>query len=470
MRPSMTLIVILLAWTAVTHAATILVPDDAPTIQEGMDLAAAGDTVQVACGTYIEHDIAMKSGVVLRGQPDQPECVVIDCHFTSSAIICGSVDETTVITGLTITMAFNSAIRLTHAPVRISHVRFVDNESYFGGGIASTSSDAVIEHCLFQDNMGYGDGAISASNSSLTIRDCDFITNRGHVDGPGAIWCRNSPCTITRCRFIDNLSDTFSGAIYAYDGSDLVITDCTFAGNSAPGYPGAIFFGRWQTTTQVITGCTFYGNEGASTILAGMADLSVSNCIIANNQAPAFAVTDSIPSLSCTDIHGNEGGDWTAPIAGQLGQDGNIDLDPLFCDPAAGDLGLDSSSPCAPDGAGDCGLMGAWPVACGDLTGAGDHADLPPRLTLSPCTPNPFNPTTSISYSLPTGGTVSLAVYDVAGRLVRVLVRGAWQQPGRYDVVWHGRDGAGHQVGSGVYLCRLEVDGQVQTQRMALVR
>jgi len=470
MRYVVKIVITLLAWSAASHASTILVPDDDPTIQGGINLAAVGDTVQVACGTYDEINIQMKSGVVLRGQPEQPDCVVIDCQNSGSGIICGTVDDTTVITGLTITNAFDSAMKLTQSPVRISHVRFVDNESYFGGGIACTSSDAVIEHCLFQDNMGYGDGAISAYGSALSISDCDFIRNRGYVDGPGAIWCRYSSPTITRCRFIDNLSDTFAGAVFAFDSSSLTIIDCTFAGNSAPDDPGAISYPAWDAGLQVITGSTFYGNEGSSTIRVGIAELSISNCIIAGNLAPAFAVTDSIPSINCTDIHGNEGGDWTAPIADQLGQDGNIDLDPLFCAAAEGDLGLATASPCAPAGAGDCGLMGAWPVACDIPTGMNDHAALPQRLTLSPCNPNPFNPTTTISYHLPADGVVSVEIYDVAGRLVRVLARNERQESGRRDMVWRGRDDAGRQVSSGVYLCRLVVDGQVLARPMALVR
>lgn len=69
--------------------------------------------------------------------------------------------------------------------------------------------------------------------------------------------------------------------------------------------------------------------------------------------------------------------------------------------------------------------------------------------------PNPFNPTTTISFVNPAEGHVRVAVYDVAGRLVRVLAEGPIGS-GRASVVWDGRDARGRQLASGVYFARLE--------------
>jgi hypothetical protein len=54
-------------------------------------------------------------------------------------------------------------------------------------------------------------------------------------------------------------------------------------------------------------------------------------------------------------------------VADQFGAEGNIALDPLFCDPQYDDLTINAGSPCAPDSPynPECGLIGAWPVACG---------------------------------------------------------------------------------------------------------
>jgi len=99
----------------------------------------------------------------------------------------------------------------------------------------------------------------------------------------------------------------------------------------------------------------------------------------------------------------------------------------------------------------------------------------PLAFSLSQNTPNPFNPSTTIRFSLPEAGPVTLAVYDVNGRLVRNLVGVAASAAqtflsGQHSVVWDGRDDNGREVASGVYLARLTAAHGVLTRRMVLVR
>jgi len=84
--------------------------------------------------------------------------------------------------------------------------------------------------------------------------------------------------------------------------------------------------------------------------------------------------------------------------------------------------------------------------------------------------PNPFNPKTNIVYDLPEPARVDLRVYDVAGRLVRVILDGVPSEAGPHTAVWDGRDGRGARLASGVYMCRLEVDGEMLTRRMVLLK
>jgi hypothetical protein len=83
--------------------------------------------------------------------------------------------------------------------------------------------------------------------------------------------------------------------------------------------------------------------------------------------------------------------------------------------------------------------------------------------------PNPFNPRTVIAFELPASAQASLRVYDVAGRLVRVLLDGEKLGEGRREVPWDGTDGAGRPLPAGVYFYRLESAGFTDTGRMALV-
>jgi Ca-activated chloride channel family protein len=88
--------------------------------------------------------------------------------------------------------------------------------------------------------------------------------------------------------------------------------------------------------------------------------------------------------------------------------------------------------------------------------------------------PNPFNPETSIRFDLPATGFVVISVYDINGRLIRVLLRES-RSAGSYSVKWDGRDSLGNSVPSGIYVFRMEVrsaDGRRFTQsvKMGLVR
>lgn len=136
---------------------------------------------------------------------------------------------------------------------------------------------------------------------------------------------------------------------------------------------------------------------------------------------------------------------------------------------------------------------GAYVAACGKHVHAnqsgrgGDlysiHVDpptgLPDRLAadtlvprLEPNVPNPFNPVTSITYSIPDAlgaSPVRLGVYHPSGRLVRTLVVGR-EGPGTHTVVWDGTDMTGRSVASGVYFYRLDAGGEALTERMVLLK
>ena len=83
--------------------------------------------------------------------------------------------------------------------------------------------------------------------------------------------------------------------------------------------------------------------------------------------------------------------------------------------------------------------------------------------------PNPFNPDTRIDYSIPVSGKVKLTIYDLLGREVATLVNSK-QDAGWHHIQWKGRNGAGEQVGSGVYFYRLENAGKTETKKLVLVR
>jgi hypothetical protein len=83
--------------------------------------------------------------------------------------------------------------------------------------------------------------------------------------------------------------------------------------------------------------------------------------------------------------------------------------------------------------------------------------------------PNPFNPTTTIPFVLTEDKDVRLSVFDAQGKLVQVLANKTFPA-GSHDVIWNGRDSNGNSVASGMYFCRLEAPGMVQTRKLVLLK
>jgi len=96
----------------------------------------------------------------------------------------------------------------------------------------------------------------------------------------------------------------------------------------------------------------------------------------------------------------------------------------------------------------------------------------PSVFRLSQNVPNPFNPSTWISFELAQAGHVALTVYNMAGQEVRTLVDKELPAGIPYTAFWNGRDAGGRDVASGVYLARLFLDGnpRSETIKMTLMR
>ncbi|MEA3408717.1 MAG: GEVED domain-containing protein [Candidatus Eisenbacteria bacterium] len=99
-----------------------------------------------------------------------------------------------------------------------------------------------------------------------------------------------------------------------------------------------------------------------------------------------------------------------------------------------------------------------------------DETEIPLRSGLGQNVPNPFNPKTSIAYEVPANGChVAIDIIDVSGRVVRQLVS-EFQEEGRREVVWDGRDDDGHELSSGVYFYKLVTPESEATRKMLLLK
>ena len=300
-------------------ATTIRVPDDQTTIQTAIEVALPGDTVLVRCGSYLEHNITMRAGIVLRSETGDPGCATVDAQRLGSVLCCPpGIGPDTRIEGLTLTQG----------------------EGWVGG-MRCESASPTITNCAFVSNWGttatVGVGGVSLVDSRASLTNCLFFHNAGGRIGANALAVSNCPSlTLRNCTFLDN-----SGG-----GSALDISHCP---------------------SLTLINCTLVGNSGGGTtlVVGGGSSVDLLNCIIAFGGDEPVTCWESTVTLRCCDVYGNADGDWVGCIADQGGRNGNLSMDPQFCNAHGGDLTLSASSPCAPEHSPPgCGLIGALPVGC----------------------------------------------------------------------------------------------------------
>jgi hypothetical protein len=156
--------------------------------------------------------------------------------------------------------------------------------------------------------------------------------------------------------------------------------------------------------------------------------------------------------------------------------DAVVDAHEVTCDPP------ESTPPTAPGGGEDIGLVHVY----GQAEFLADVLQLfgcvisttgtPPVVAagsyhneLFAPTPNPFNPETTVRFSLASRGHVALEVFDVTGRKVKTLVNEV-RDAGPYSVRWDGKNDAGRSVASGLYFARMESQDFVANQKMTLLK
>jgi hypothetical protein len=221
------------------------------------------------------------------------------------------------------------------------------------------SRELRIVNCVFEDNCAesysvYGAGAMlcDALGNAVYVDSCLFRNN--HTDNIG--WGGGAVCWLG----------------HECGGDQSTYADCTFLGNSAV-TGGAVSI---ELANAWFVRCTFVGNSadvGSAIHVGDIGNARIKWSIIAYNQG-GEAVSAPGPYqcpvfFTCTDIYGNEGGDWVGGISEQIGVNGNFSACPSFCNVVVEpyDFRLCDTSPCAPGNhpdSADCGLIGAWPVGC----------------------------------------------------------------------------------------------------------
>ena len=91
------------------------------------------------------------------------------------------------------------------------------------------------------------------------------------------------------------------------------------------------------------------------------------------------------------------------------------------------------------------------------------------EFTVLPAYPNPFNPSTTITYGINEDSKVNISIYDITGQLINTLQNG-YQEEGWHSVKWNGINQQGEQVPAGIYLSKITSGNEVKTIKLMLLK
>jgi len=410
----------------------LVMPDgsgDYPTIQDAIDAAAPNGIVHLADGVFTgdrNRDLDFRGkDVTVRSLSGNPELCIIDCEGSGSDrhrgfFLHGGESRDAVIDGVTVSNGYH----------------------YEASGAYLWDASPTMHNCVLQGNQ-YSRALTCMHNAMPLVEDCWFIGN-------GA------------------------GGVSSGDGSLAEFVGCTFAQNSAQ-YGGAA---SCSGNSAQFVRCTMADNHadyGSGISLWNQGSPTLDNVIIAFNTGGEALHCNTYygpcdPQLTCCDVFGNTGGDWTGCIESQFGLNGNFSEDPLFCseEHPTRPYTLAGGSPCAQEHNPECGQIGAWPLGCLHPSCEDETTALPGHFALHGFAPNPVTSTTQIRFDLPQPAAVSLAIVDVGGRVVRMLLSGEPHRPGRHSLEWQGDDHLGDRLPAGIYFCRLVAGTEMETRRILL--
>jgi hypothetical protein len=368
------------------------------TIQRGIMFAADGDTVIVMDGIYCGFgniDLDFDGKNITVKSENGAENTIIDCEQAGRGFYFHLNEDSTSV---------------------LDGFKIINGYAYTGGGIYCFGSSPTIKNIIFINNISYHE----------------------YSQGGGGMAIKLSNCYIINSLFINNISFSNGAGFYCGLFSDPNITNCTFANNSSTNTSGAIMCRTFSYP--IITNSIFWNNFPEE--IGGNID-------------------------NVTVVYSDIEGGWTG--------EGNIDEDPMFLNPSNDDYHLFENSPCIDAGIPDTtGLYlpefdldgnpriynGIVDMGCYEWQGTISY-NFEFQISNYKLSnhPNPFNPTTMISFSIPEESKVDLIVYNIKGQKIKTIVNEKLEQ-GLHQTIWDGKNDNNRYVASGVYFYKLKVNNK----------
>jgi hypothetical protein len=383
----------MLLLSASARAADFHVPGDFGTIQSAVLNAAEGSTIIVGPGAY--HETISWSGKRLTIRGAGAGLCTIDMSGSGRAFTLEDLPSDSRLEGFTFKNGYEfmgGAIECLSSNLTIADCEFVENYAEFaGGGVHVAGGSPAITNCKFVGNSTvFNGGGICIENSAASITGCEFDGNHAEMQGGaifnsggaptisatlahdnwaefagGAVFNMDSSATLFGCTLRDNTAPSgggvtnaggkasilnsvftenkgsFVGGGMANDGGEPLVLSCVFVGNEAAQAGGGIV-NRYGAAALILNS-TFTGNSvtgigGAVASTQGGKPHILSSILWGNGLREVWADSSSAMQIDYSDVKG--GAQGTA----------NLDIDPLFINPAGGDLRLQPGSSCIDKG------------------------------------------------------------------------------------------------------------------------
>ncbi len=389
-----------------------------------------------------------------------------------------------------------------------NNITYSNNYSH-GGGICirNDSSPTLINNIISNNSVtgsnNYGGGIyIGVDSEPLLLNNIIRYNSTKYYSYGGGINIFSSNPTLMGNLIEYNHSLAYSltgGGIHIYyDDASPILINNVIAYNSGR-FGGAI---SYSDANPVLINNTLANNtaiRGGAIyvyVVSSHSELTIVNSIMHNNQ-PQEIYFDSIDFNDIITITNSiiEGGQLGIVMNNGTVNwlEGNLDSDPIFENPLD-DFHLQENSPAIGAGIDSIEIDGTWyyspdidiegiprPSPIGSMPDIGafenllgepvvDINDFQFSLIKSNISnyPNPFNPETTISFSIPNESEIELTVFNIKGQKIKTLARNEFAK-GSHSIIWNGDDDNGKTISSGVYLYKLKVNGKMEAVRKCIL-
>jgi predicted outer membrane repeat protein len=483
-------------------SATIInIPGDQSTVQDGINVAANGDTVLLQPGTYYEHINYNGKNIVVASLflTTQNEAYISQTIIDGNGILCVAKfeygeDPTAILCGVTIENGCGyegGGIYIHSSDPTLLNLVISNNEASYGGGVYCENSNPTLRNVIFSNNYeASSGGGMYCEDSNLNLENVNISYNSSFLYG-GGIQFYNSEAILKNVIIKNNSSNYYGGGINLYN-SDIILKSVVICNNFANHNGGGISMSRSSPSLVNVTmsnnSTAGYGGGGISCINNSAPNLE--NCILWNDSPEEIYfieyVDPSSVSISYSDIEGGLDGIVTNNTGIINWLDGNINADPLFVGTGDHPLMLQDLSSCVnfgvPDTTGlnlpEFDLAGNPRVYGGRIDmGAYENQNvivsseeylIPQATFLYQNFPNPFNPTTTIEFLIQKNSDIDLSIFNIKGQKIKSLTHDKFTK-GLYSIIWNGDDESGKPVSSGIYYYKLNVNGKTEAVKKCLL-